>query len=200
MAFDLKGATPDTTFPAGGFLFGADSQAATDPSIYSDATFMARFNLFAGTNTLELRNGVNSQKLHVYGTYTDASNYERAVFDHRSSIDGLFIITEAAGTGSVRPITIGTTSARTTLRAQQDNLEFSVGGGTFKWGRESVSTGALTLNNLVRPTGMMLAERSAPGTPPANNVVIYAEDDGAGKTRLMALFPTGAAQQIAIEP
>jgi len=43
-------------------------------------------------------------------------------------------------------------------------------------------------------------EQTAPSAPSANQVHIYAEDNGAGKTRLMALFPTGAAQQIAIEP
>ena len=36
--------------------------------------------------------------------------------------------------------------------------------------------------------------------PAANGVRIYAEDNGAGKTRIMALFATGAAVQIAIEP
>ena len=44
------------------------------------------------------------------------------------------------------------------------------------------------------------AEQTAPSAPSANFVRIYAEDNGAGKTRLMALFATGAAQQIAIEP
>lgn len=34
MSFDLKAATPDTTLPINGFLFGADSQAASDPSVY----------------------------------------------------------------------------------------------------------------------------------------------------------------------
>lgn len=43
-------------------------------------------------------------------------------------------------------------------------------------------------------------ERTAPSAPAANGVRIYAEDDGAGKTRLMALFSSGAAQQIAIQP
>ena len=42
--------------------------------------------------------------------------------------------------------------------------------------------------------------QTAPAAPAANGVYIYAEDDGAGKTRLMARFATGAAQQIAIEP
>ena len=43
-------------------------------------------------------------------------------------------------------------------------------------------------------------EISAPGGGAANTCRIYAEDNGAGKTRLMAIFNTGAAQQIAIEP
>ena len=45
-----------------------------------------------------------------------------------------------------------------------------------------------------------MPEVSAPAAPSANRVKIYAEDNGAGKTRLMAIFPSGAAQQIAIEP
>ena len=43
-------------------------------------------------------------------------------------------------------------------------------------------------------------EQTAPASPAANIVRIYAEDNGSGKTRLMAIFATGAAQQIAIEP
>lgn len=49
-------------------------------------------------------------------------------------------------------------------------------------------------------SGLELPEMSAPGSSPANTVTLYAEDNGAGKTRLMAQFPSGAAQQIAIEP
>ena len=47
---------------------------------------------------------------------------------------------------------------------------------------------------------MELTEMTAPSAPAANKVRIYSEDNGSGKTRLMALFPSGAAQQIAIEP
>lgn len=43
-------------------------------------------------------------------------------------------------------------------------------------------------------------EQTAPSAPSADRVRLYAEDNGSGKTRLMALFPSGAAQQIAIEP
>lgn len=45
-----------------------------------------------------------------------------------------------------------------------------------------------------------LPEVAAPGAPSANKVVVYADDNGVGKTRLMARFPSGTAQQIAIEP
>jgi len=57
-------------------------------------------------NVLALRNGANAQALMVYNTYTDASNYERGVFDWRSSANVLTIGTEAAGTGTVRPVKI----------------------------------------------------------------------------------------------
>lgn len=51
------------------------------------------------------------------------------------------------------------------------------------------------------PAGYLpLTEMTAPSAAPANGVRIYAEDNGAGKTRLMAQFATGAAQQLAIEP
>ena len=43
-------------------------------------------------------------------------------------------------------------------------------------------------------------EQTAPAAPSANRVRLYAQDNGAGKTQLMALFATGAAQQVAIEP
>lgn len=43
-------------------------------------------------------------------------------------------------------------------------------------------------------------EVSAPAAPAANGYRLFAQDNGAGKTQLMVLFATGAAQQVAIEP
>lgn len=48
--------------------------------------------------------------------------------------------------------------------------------------------------------GWKLIERTAPAAPAANEVYVYAVDNGSGKTQLMALFSSGAAQQIAIQP
>ena len=51
------------------------------------------------------------------------------------------------------------------------------------------------------PAVLTLAEKgSDPAAPAANNVHVYSRDNGAGKTQLVARFPTGAIQQIAIEP
>ena len=43
-------------------------------------------------------------------------------------------------------------------------------------------------------------EISAPSAPGANGFRLYAQDNGGGKTQLMVLFASGAAQQVAIQP
>jgi hypothetical protein len=58
----------------------------------------------------------------------------------------------------------------------------------------------LKLRNLLNTEYHQMTEMTAPSAPATNSVRIYAEDNGSGKTRLMALFATGAAQQLAIEP
>jgi hypothetical protein len=52
---------------------------------------------------------------------------------------------------------------------------------------------------VVEGNAIQLTEQTAPAAPAANKVRIYAVDSG-GKTALMALFPSGAAQQLSIEP
>lgn len=78
-------------------------------------------------------------------------------------------------------------------------------------GVESGGTGTLRALNLLgagvhlesvagTSTYLGMAEIAAPSAPAANGVRIYAVDNGGGKTQLMALFSSGAAQQIAIQP
>lgn len=219
MAYDLKSATPDTTIAASSFLFGADSQAASAPSVFAIAdvityiggAFARKVTVTQGTanegviastgysltganaqsmvdlagtwntsgtptalklnitntasnaaslladlqaggtsmfkvrvdgrttingmvisnvqgfwaaadaaafmlgaaqdlwlvrdgaaNILAQRNGANAQTFRVYNTYTDASNYERGVFNWSTTSNVLTIGTSKAGTGSTR--------------------------------------------------------------------------------------------------
>lgn len=126
MPFDLKSATPDTSITTGAVLFGADSQSATDPSVYpidNVVTYLAGLNYtwtgthrfdqpinFSGdtylvrdaANTLAQRNGVSTQTYYVYNTFTDASNYERTglKFATYSSVRYAQLVAESAGTGT----------------------------------------------------------------------------------------------------
>lgn len=81
----------------------------------------------------------------------------------------------------------------------------SLGSGGSEWARlQSASLGIGTASPASRldidAGALTMKEMSAPSAPAANSVVIYAVDNGSGKTKLMALFSTGVAQQIAIEP
>jgi hypothetical protein len=160
-------------------------------------------------DTLAQRRSTNAQAFRVYNTFTDASNYERLTTTWAAS--RAEIRPEAAGTGVVRNLLIegGATSL--------GGILFSTGAETLGW--EVQLTGGLATaprraglyppaNNVLQLRGttgavggaFSLIEMTAPAAPATNEVRIYAEDDGSGKTRLMARFATGAAVQIAIEP
>jgi hypothetical protein len=64
-------------------------------------------------NTLALRNGVNPQVTYVYGTYTDASNYERAIVGFNSA--SFEFGSEISGTGVSRNVRIKAAGASSTV-------------------------------------------------------------------------------------
>jgi len=145
-------------------------------------------------NILAQRNGVNAQAFRVYNTFTDASNYERA--DLGWSSNEFFVGTGKAGTGSGRALVLRTNgSSRFFLQATNGHLLASTD-NTYDIG----ASGANRPRNVFWAGYQEMSEVTAPAAPAANGVRIYAVDNGSGKTQLMALFATGAAQQIAIEP
>jgi hypothetical protein len=78
--------------------------------------------------------------------------------------------------------------------------------GTLSWGVGANHAAEDT--TLTRSAAAVLAvtsafqfpERSDPTAPSANNAILYAKDNGAGKTQLVVRFPTGAVQVLATEP
>lgn len=144
-------------------------------------------SLFIDNNhILAQRDSTNAQTFNIYNTYTDGSNYERGFLKWNSNV--LEIGTEKLGTGSARGLLLDSGG-----RVASINI-----GGTYN---TVAVTGVLTTSSsFTVGTYMEASEITAPSAPAANKVRIYAEDNGSGKTKLMALFPTGAAQQIAIEP
>lgn len=63
------------------------------------------------------------------------------------------------------------------------------------------TSGLLTAQNNFNLVGYQEGvEMTAPSAPSANGYRLFAQDNGAGKTQLMVIFASGAAQQVAIEP
>lgn len=93
-----------------GPLLAADGTSSAPAYSFSSSPSTGIFNnagkltLAAATNYAEQRNGVNPQSYRVYNTYTDASNYECALFDWATTANQLTISTAAAGTGSNRSL------------------------------------------------------------------------------------------------
>ena len=76
------------------------------------------------TSIMAQRNGTANQTSRIYGTYTDASNYERLSLSANSS--GHYIVGEEGGTGSARPLYLGSNN---TIAATIDTSS-NVGIGT----------------------------------------------------------------------
>jgi hypothetical protein len=86
----------------------------------------------------------------------------------------------------------------TSIQIQSDFLPSSSGS-------KDIGTSLLLFDNFYITTIFMedyeeITEMTAPSAPAANKVRLYADDNGSGKTRIMALFSSGVAQQVAIQP
>lgn len=140
-------------------------------------------------NTLAQRNSTNAQTFNIYSTYTSATNNE--YFNVLWSSSVLHLGTnKGSGGGTARVLQIdygGTTTAALSVPITSGQVTF--GGG--------VVTGGTTTQGA---NFEEFTEMTAPSAGAVNTCRIYAQDNGAGKTQLMALFNTGAAQQIAIQP
>jgi hypothetical protein len=81
-----------------------------------------------GVGLLSQRGGINAQAYRIYNTFTDASNYER--FEATWNSNTMLLVTTAAGTGTVRGLTIGTvgTAALTFRTGAVDRWFISSGG------------------------------------------------------------------------
>jgi hypothetical protein len=193
-----------------GFSNSAEAYNAPDVTLYRDAA-----------NTLALRNGANAQTFNVYNTFTSSTNFERFRIFAQSGGNVIIGTEKGSGGGTARGLELQTDGAtRITIPSSTGNIitasdalniQRANGGGDFGqliFGNTNAGSYGLITANYLRlrdraaTSGAFIEmiEQTAPAAPAANEVRIYAEDDGAGKTRLMARFATGAAVQIAIEP
>ena len=100
--------------------------------------------------------------------------------------DGIIRLLNGAGTSFTRPQWGGTTANFPALYT----VNPGTAGNGFRILTADLSTGVF-LEGL---------EQTAPAAAPTNGYRIFAQDNGAGKTQLMVIFSSGAAQQLAIQP
>jgi hypothetical protein len=75
--------------------------------------------------------------------------------------------------------------------------------GVVLWIGTVVPTNMVTNDVAINPNGnnsLILSEQADIAAPAANGAVVYARDNGSGKTQLVVRFNTGAIQVIATEP
>lgn len=85
--------------------------------------------------------------------------------------------------------------------ASSINATFDTALSRVSAGIVAVGTGAAgNASGELRAAILSGQEIAAPAAPAADGFRIFAQDNGAGKTQLMVIFATGAAQQIAIQP
>jgi hypothetical protein len=114
----------------GAFGFNAGIGSSTlDTKLYRDAA-----------NTLAMRNGTTAQTFRLYNTYTDASNYERGVFDWSTASNTLTIGTQAAGTGSGRNIILISAGGNFKLASVSTSWVASIGVDTVNAGLAIATT------------------------------------------------------------
>ena len=122
--------------------FYISANAGTPQKVATSATSSFFSNLTQeDANTLGEFNGTSGQALHVYGTYTNSSNYERTGLGWDST-DGYFVVrNENAGTGSQR------------------GIGFWIG-SSIRWGIDTTSTLKPFANNLINLGSPSLAPQT----------------------------------------
>lgn len=126
-------------------------------------------------NTVAQRNSTNPQAFNLYGTFTDASNYERLAVEYDGANTRYDLEAQAAGTGTVRAIRIGRADLATTgltistiVELKSTNyVDVTTGGGTKAWRFDNGTSGGA----LIWPSTTF----AALGTP-ANGTMVYCSD------------------------
>ena len=119
--------------------------------------------------TLAQRNGTTAQSFRVYNTYTDASNYERGVFDWSTAANTLTIGTVKAGTGVSRVLSL-VSSSDITFTANGAGPKINAANGNLQ--TNSSSNPALT-NNFICISTTAGAPSGTPGGVLGNSTPIH---------------------------
>lgn len=221
MPFNLLAASDDTTVTSSAVLFGADATNSASPSKFTIGALF-EYGAQAGTITANkpftISQTWNNAAVTFNGLLVDITNTASlsdsspvnvrvggaSVFSvQRNGVVRMaFIAMNEGSNGSVSANYIGYgfecssgrgvswSNAINTSGGVDTTLRRDAAGIVSVRGEGTTSPGAFSLYTY---------GASPPAAPSASMARLYADTSG-GKIRLMAVFPSGAAQQIAIEP
>lgn len=189
----IGGATPAagafTTLTVTGDLINLAAQGGNAPYIQHTSNVV---DIRAGTSGFRVLNNAAT-----IGTFSVSDAGVATVYSNLT-VSGGTITT--GSTTALSLATSGGTQAQITNTASANRYITLTGsnGGNPTIG---TSAGSVGISTNLDVTGFIEgAEQTAPSAPNPNGYRIFAQDNGAGKTQLMVIFGSGAAQQIAIEP
>ena len=189
---------------------------ATAPATTKKVTVQAMVN--AGLATLTtLPSGIVNASLNSIVPYGGAALYVGTGLSVAGSISATTYLTVGSGTGNpfaaINGAASGTSGGASLVVQNAGNPIVGIGnksallGGAYDATPMLYGNAPIEVNQALNVTGSISAtsyvegaEQAAPAAPAANGYRIFAQDNGAGKTQLMVIFASGAAQQIAIEP
>jgi hypothetical protein len=164
------------------------SSSSLDPWQAGGDTFLNR----DAANIIAQRNGTNVQTLRIYNTFTDASNYERGVFDWGTTSNTLTIGTQAAGTGTARNVTLlSAGNGVISLAKTAGSLD-----GWIQWGGQARVTSDFSVTSstaLTNVTGLSVAVQA--GRSYSFEAELYVTDAAAGGVQA-AIAGTATATAI----
>jgi hypothetical protein len=146
----------------------------------------------------------SDQTLAIGRCLIDSRLTDRMILSHRDqSITSAYSLSQTAGGAS----TLNSVTGQNVGLATGGSTRWYVEGSALAWtpgtdGGAGADLGATAnrIRNVFLGSYMEMSEMTAPAAPAVNKARFFCEDNGAGKTRIMAIFNTGAAVQIAIEP
>lgn len=141
------------------------------------------------------RRTTNPQKFRVYNTFTTvetAGEWFAIDWITTANVCNLQAVKgSSSGTARVLNISYGGTQASPVAA-----ISVPITSGQVTFGGGLVSGGTINIDGNFQE----FLEMTAPAAGAANTARLFAQDNGAGKTQLMVIFNTGAAQQVAIQP
>lgn len=190
-----------TSATAGSVFFaGAAGVMAQDNAgfFYDDANNQLKLTASAATQTPFRIDLASAHSVNAVEIYRSGAGTPSIVLRDIGS-GGNIVFNTSGGAGDTG-IGHGGTNFGNGAQLGWNSSIYAYGGGNDT-GLARTAAGIVKITNGSTGAGALhMQEMTAPSAPSANNVYIYAEDNGSGKTRLMALFGSGVAQQLAIEP